>query len=127
MRDIHGRYSETKPVEDYAPEWAVGCEHCVYGIASAPDLTGAVSISMERLVQAIDKDLVFCACTAGVRYRNYLRNLHQKLIEEARRLPMMQEQTGRNTHPDIEMSRQKIIAVHLQAPAPTMHMEGALA
>jgi hypothetical protein len=67
--------------------------------------------------------LVFCDCTAGERYRVFLLNLRLSLLAEARRQPMMQEQAARSTHPDIEMSRQKIVAVHLQAPAPTMHYQ----
>jgi hypothetical protein len=106
-------------------QWAAGCEHCHYGIVSAPDLTGAVSLYLERLVQAISKQLVFCECQAGTRLHSNLLNVRQKLIEEARRDPRMADFAKRLTHPDIECAQRLITESYLFAPAPTMHMEQA--
>lgn len=123
MRDVHGRYRDLKEIADNGPEWAAGCDRCTFGVASAPPLTGAASILLERLVQAIDKQLVFCDCTAGERYRANLLNHRQKLIEEARRDSRMGASVAKLTHPDIEMARHKIEEALLNTPAPTVHME----
>lgn len=84
MRDVHGRYNTTKDIADFAPAWARGCESCTNGIALAPELTGAVALYLERLVQAIDGDITFCTCQAGQRYRVSLLNRRQEIIEQAR-------------------------------------------
>lgn len=105
MRDDRGRYHSTKPLSELAPSWANGCDHCKFGLIDAPDLTGVASVYMERLVQAIDKELNFCACQAGVRYRASLLNRRQQLLEEARRDTRMTDAARRNSHPDIEVTR----------------------
>lgn len=107
----------------FGNDWARGCAKCKFGIASAPPLTGACELNMERLCQAISKQLIFCDCQAGTRYRVFLLNRRQKLIEEARRDPRMQEQARRLTHPDIEVAQARIEQSYEYAPAPTIHME----
>lgn len=106
--------------------WARGCPKCKYGIASAPELTGACELHLERLVQAIAKQLVFCDCQAGKLYRVYLLNRRQKLIEEARRDPRMHEYAQRLTHPDIEVSEWQVATSYAML-TPTMHFEGSAA
>jgi hypothetical protein len=108
MRDERGRYVTSKAIEDNGPEWASGCPNCAFGIANAPDLTGAVSVGMERMVQAIESNgRIFCTCRAGINARKNLKNLKQRLIEEARRMPLAREH-GYDSAPDIEISRQLI-------------------
>ncbi|MCC7196413.1 MAG: hypothetical protein IT356_12740 [Gemmatimonadaceae bacterium] len=85
MRDERGRYTATKRIEDVVPSWAAGCDACTNGIVLAPELTGAVSLYLERLVQAIDGDVTFCTCRAGVAYRSSLLNRRQEILERARR------------------------------------------
>lgn len=126
-------------------EWAGGCDNfdalpaeggettsegkranikkCKYGIVSSPTMTGACNLYLERLVQFNAKQIVFCACQAGIRYRVHLQNVRQKLIEEARSDPRMQESARRLTHPEIEMAEWQITASYLMMPAPAMHYE----
>lgn len=103
-----------KRVKDTLPhnpenDWARGCEKCKFGIASAPELTGAATLHLERLVQAIDGDVTFCTCKAGVRYQNYLRNRLLILRGEAKRDRRMASYAERGTHPDIEATRQAML------------------
>lgn len=88
--------------------WAAGCPQCKYGVVSAPELTGAVELHMERLVQHIAGDITYCTCQAGTRYKVYLLNRRQKLIEEARRDARMGDAAKRLTHPDIEIAMHNI-------------------
>lgn len=88
--------------------WSRGCPRCTYGIANAPPLTRACELYLERLVQALNGDIVFCDCRAGTCYRFYLRNRNQILIEEARRDPRMTAYAMRNSHPDIEQAERAI-------------------
>jgi len=85
MRDERGRYTATKRIEDIVPLWARGCDACTNGIVLAPELTGAVSLYLERLVQAIDQDITFCTCRAGVAYRSSLLNRRMEILERAKR------------------------------------------
>lgn len=85
MRDERGRYTATKRIEDIVPAWARGCDDCANGIVLAPELTGAVPLYMERLVQAIDQDITFCSCRAGKAYRSSLLNRRQQIIEQSRK------------------------------------------
>lgn len=89
-------------------QWAAGCPSCTNGIVIAPDLTGAVELHLERLVQHMAGDITYCTCQAGTRYKVYLMNRRLKLIEEARKDPRMAAQAARLTHPDIEMAKYKI-------------------
>lgn len=111
------RHLTTKTIAEIGPEWAKGCEQCSYGLVSAPEMTGADSYYLERLVQAIDGDIHFCSCKAGLAYRSSLLNRRQTLIEEARKNPKMREHANRRTHPDIESAQ---MAVHA-ARIPTVH------
>lgn len=105
MRDDRGRYHSTKPLSELAPSWANGCDQCKFGVLSAPELTGVASVYLERLVQAIDGDLQFCTCRAGECYKNALRNRLLVLRGEAKRDTRMSDAAGRNSHPDIEVTR----------------------
>lgn len=105
--------------------WAAGCALCNYGIVSAPELTGAVELHMERLVQHIAGDITYCTCQAGTRYKVYLMNRRQKLIEEARKDARMEAQAKRLTHPDIEIAMHNI--GNSYRGMPTMHMAGEAA
>lgn len=71
-RDERGRYHSLKEITANGPAWASGCSECNYGIRLAPDLTGVVSLHLERLVQAVDGDITFCDCQAGQSYRKAL-------------------------------------------------------
>lgn len=105
-------------------DWARGCDKCKFGIVSAPELTGAASLYLERMVQAIDGDLHFCDCRAGTRYRASLLNRRQMLIEEARRDPRMVEYAKDRTHPDIEATRLAMMEGYGKMHrVPTMHFE----
>lgn len=123
MRDERGRYISTAAITSLGPSWASGCEHCEFGIAHAPDLTGAVSIVMERMVQALEsKGAIFCDCQAGTYARSNMRNRRQALIEEARKLPLAREH-GYDSSPDIEIAKHKIAEARAKN-VPTMHYEG---
>lgn len=102
--------------------WAAGCDKCKYGIVSAPELTGACELYMERLVQAIAQEITFCECEAGKRARQFLLNRRQKLIEEARRDPRMAAQAMRLSHPDIEISTHNIAHSYAMR-VPTIHLD----
>lgn len=126
MRDERGRYHGTKPLIDLVPEWAKGCGNCNCGIVSAPELTGVASLYLERMIQAKDGTLTFCACQAGQRYRVSLLNRYQTLIEEARRNPMMADAAHQLSHPDIENTRAAMHAAYEAAPPPTIHAAEAV-
>lgn len=98
--------------------WARGCPSCTFGIVAAPELTGAVSLHMERLVQHIAGDIEYCACHAGVCCQSNLKNIRQRLIEEARRDPRMAMQAKRLTHPDVEAAQAKVADSYAYAPTP---------
>lgn len=107
----------------FEQDWARGCPSCKYGIASAPELTGSSELYLERIAQALNGDIQFCTCKAGVRSRAHLLNRHQMLIEEARRDPRMAESAQRRSHPDIEVAQWKI--QNSYAAMPTIHYESA--
>jgi hypothetical protein len=101
------------PVSDYLPtdnaeHWAVGCDKCKFGIAIAPELTRSCPLHLERLAQFIKSEIVFCDCQAGSRYKVYLLNLKQRLIEEARKDPRMIVWAAKSSHPEIEWALGKI-------------------
>lgn len=104
--------------------WARGCPQCKYGILSAPELTGAGSLYLERLVQAIDGDLQFCTCRAGERYKNALRNRLLALRSEAKRDKRMASFVERNTHPDIESTRHAMQNKTGYVKAPRIRWDG---
>jgi len=100
-------------VSDYLPNeslqhWALGCQQCKFGIVMAPELTGACSLHLERLVQAINQQIIFCECQAGRCYRVFLLNLRQRLIEEARKDKRMIASAAVSTHPEIEWAKAKV-------------------
>ena len=101
--------------------WAYGCGLCNNGIISAPDLTGVVSLHLERLVQNIKGQIVFCECDAGVRYRAGLAQRRYKLIEAARRDPKLEEYAARLSHPDIEFAEAALRRYYERLPAPSVH------
>lgn len=101
-------------------DWARGCAKCKHGIVSAPELTRACELYMERLIQALDKQIIFCECDAGTRYRAYLLNRRQVLLEEARRSPFMQQHAARLTHPEIDAARNAILHSYEMAKPPTV-------
>lgn len=108
-------------------QWAAGCDKCQYGIVAAPELTGACELYLERLVQALAKEIVFCDCQAGTRYRAFLLNRRQKLIEEAKCHPLMVDYAKRGTHLDIEVARIVITNSYTMGAMPTIHMAGETA
>lgn len=91
-------------LKDNGPEWAHGCDACQYGIVLAPELTGGAEVHLERLIQHNAGDITYCTCQAGTRYRVYLLNRRQKLIEEARKDPRMAAQAARLSHPDLDIA-----------------------
>lgn len=90
---------------DSEHQWATGCASCAYGIVSAPELTGACSLYMERIVLMTAGDIEFCECRAGKAHHAALLNRRQKLIEEARKDPRMAEQAARLSHVEIDLAR----------------------
>lgn len=123
MRDVHGRYSNTKPVTELVPEWADGCDNCTCGVVSAPELTGAAPLYLERMVQHLDKSITFCDCRAGRAYYASLGNRYRKLVEEARKDKRMAEWAARTSHPDIDSARQAVHAAYEAVKPPTVHFE----
>jgi hypothetical protein len=63
--------------------WAQGCESCKCGIVIAPELTGAVALYAERLVHAVDRDVTFCTCKAGLLARQHMLRLYRERQAEA--------------------------------------------
>lgn len=104
-------------------DWARGCPKCKFGIVTAPELTRACELHMERLVQALGKEIEFCDCQAGTRYRVFLLNRRQILIEEARRDSRMSSYATKLTHPDIEVARQAIMQNYAMLRVPTVHYD----
>lgn len=123
MRDVNGRYTSLKSIMELGPDWSHGCPKCKYGIVDAPQLTGAAPLYMERMVQHLDKSLVFCDCRAGKAHYAALGNRYRKLIEEARKDKRLADFAARTSHPDIEMARRAIYDAYASAPAPTVHYE----
>lgn len=113
------RLSEHLPVNT-GNHWGRGCESCKFGLASAPELTGACETYLERLVQAIDGDLTFCTCQAGTRYRAYLLNRFQFLKEETRKDGRMAAFVAMNSHPDIETARRAMNSSYGMLKMPTI-------
>lgn len=114
-----------KHISDYLPSdsvqhWAYGCSNCRCGIVAAGDLTGIAELHLERLVQALAKEIEFCDCLAGRCYRAYLLNRRQKLIEEARKDKRMHAEAARLTHPEIVWAQQRRAAL-IDASVPTVH------
>jgi hypothetical protein len=129
MRDIHGRYLDTKAITENGPSWAKGCGRCRFGILSAPDITGVAPMHLERLVQAIDKEIVFCECEAGKMYRLTLGRIRNSLIAEANRdnrKHMEWQEAKHDTHRDIEVTRLKMQEAREKTPVPSMHMDTAI-
>lgn len=96
--------------------WARGCSKCKYGIASSPELTGTCELYLERLVQAMNGDITFCDCKAGVAYRSGLLNRRLILLDEAKRDPLMASFAERKTHPDIEQAERALRHSYSMAP-----------
>lgn len=105
--------------------WANGCEKCNRGIVSAPELTGACETYLERLVQAVDGDITFCECKAGIRYRVFLLNRYRFLVEEAKRDERMKVFAAKKSHPDIEAARNSIAQSYGMLKAPPIHWVNA--
>ena len=120
MRDIHGRYTTTKDIADFAPPWARGCEGCAYGIILAPELTGAASLYLERLVQATDGDITFCTCPAGHSYRVALNNRRLEINRQAKQDAQGARAVG--VASQVDVARYAIHAAQAQR-VPTVHAE----
>lgn len=117
------KISESLPVTT-GNHWGRGCKECKYGLVSAPELTGACEVYLERLVQAIDKQLTFCACQAGTRYHVFLLNRFQFLKEEARKDGRMSHFSKMNSHPDIESARRAMDSSYGMLKMPTIRWTG---
>ena len=135
MRTDHSRYQSLKDISNNGPSWAKGCTSCQFGIVAAPDLTHAASLYMERLVQAIDGDIVFCTCQAGQRYRVSLLNRNRVITQQDKideriithkvagsEQTLTPENTLRIDSP-IAIARQAINAART-LNVPTIHMTG---
>jgi hypothetical protein len=121
MRDERGRYISTAAIVDLGPEWASGCPSCEFGIVHT-DLTGAVNLYLERIVQANEsKGAIFCGCRAGVAARSNLRNVIQSRIEEARRGTEPGARVA-TTHSDITIAKQKVAEARAKS-VPTVHFD----
>lgn len=81
-RNERGQYLDPKPITENGPTYAKGCAQCTFGIVAAPALTQAVPLYLERLIQAIDGDITFCACQAGQSYRTSLLKRHKTVTEQ---------------------------------------------
>jgi hypothetical protein len=106
MRDIYGRYRDQKPLSELAPDWCKGCEQCEYGLVSAPEIVGALTLAEQRAVAAAEDLIVFCTCRAGHMNRQYLRRVYNGLLP---------------------VQKQNYRAVLLAALQPTIHYEGVTA
>lgn len=107
--------------KDSIKHWAAGCDKCDKGIVSAPPLTGACETYLERLVQALAKELVFCDCQAGKQYYAFLLHRHAFLKREATQHPLMAQYAQRGTHLDIEVAKLAIEHSYLMGNMPTIH------
>jgi hypothetical protein len=124
MRDERGRYISTAVIDELGPEWAKGCDRCEYGIANAPDLTGAVTFYLERWVQSHEsKGRIFCDCQAGEAQRTNMRKLAARRIEEARNLPLAREWGAGDVVPELEIAKAKVAEARAKN-IPSMHYEG---
>lgn len=136
MRDTRGRYLNVKAITDIGPAWAKGCTACTFGIVSAPELTQAAPIFLERIIQALDGDITFCTCQAGQSYRVALRNRHRAIIEQDKRdarifvhkvagseQPLTPDSTLRIDSP-LEVARDAIATARARN-VPSVHMEVA--
>jgi hypothetical protein len=85
MRDHLGRYVTLKDVTKNGPASAKGCDKCKFGIVSAPELTNTAPFVIERVLQMLDEEIVFCTCEAGQHQKVYLLNENQKMIEQDRK------------------------------------------
>lgn len=103
--------------------WAAGCEKCQHGIVSAPPLTGACELYLERLAQALAKEIVFCECRAGKQYYAFLLHRHAFLLREAKHHPLMAAYAQRGTHLDIEVAKQAVENSYAMAGVPTIRYE----
>lgn len=117
------RISEHLPVTT-GSHWGRGCKECKCGLVGAPELTGACEVYLERLVQAIDGDLEFCACQAGTRYRAFLANRFLFLKGEAKRDRRMAQFVAQNSHPDIESARRAMDGSYGMLKMPTIRWAG---
>jgi hypothetical protein len=106
MRDIHGRYRDTKELKDIAPDWCKGCDDCEYGLVHAPTIVGVLTLAEQRAVAAAEDLIVFCTCRAGHMNRQYLRRVYNGLLP---------------------VQKQNYRAVLLAALTPTIHYEGVTA
>lgn len=94
--------SSPKDFQVNGPEWAKGCEHCEYGILSAPEILGQLTLSEQRAVANDEGMILFCECRAAFMYRQFCRKTFSGLGLETRRN----------------------IREHLANHAPTIHMAG---
>lgn len=118
-RDTHGRYMSIKEITANGPDHAAGCPLCKFGIVSAPELSGAVPLYLERLVQAIDHNLTFCGCQAGKHYRIALANRRLEIIEQ-----MKQAMRGKvKVDNPIDVAR-ILIQLEQAKRVPTIHAAG---
>lgn len=106
LREAIGDLSNPGP--DTNMFWAQGCADCRYGIVLAPPRTGAVSLYAERLVQASDQSVEFCACRAGHMARQHMRKLWQT------------RQTEANGFSELDWARAHVVAAQSSA-MPTIH------
>lgn len=120
MRDERGNYRSLKEITDNGPEGAHGCPLCEFGIVTAPEITGAVPLYLERLVQAVDGDITFCGCQAGRHYRVSLRNRRQEMIEQ-----MKQDGRGTVKVDDPVSVARVLIGIEQAKRVPTVHADGA--
>jgi hypothetical protein len=96
-------------------EWASGCSKCKHGIISAPPLTNACTIHMERLIQHIDGAVVYCNCRAGDCADRLMQRRWANYLIDARTDADQAEYAKNDTHLEIEIFRAKIVQDRLAA------------
>ena len=64
------------------PEWATGCEHCKYGIVSAPPVNSTdLPLVWQRAIAMRFGLVVFCECRAGQAQQFYLESVLVQIPE----------------------------------------------
>jgi hypothetical protein len=98
----------TEVMRNAGVDWSAGCGKCRCGYLSAPELTRAADLWVERLVQHIDGEITYCDCRAGQAAQKHCGNRWEALLREARTDANMSAYSEKYSHPEIEIARDAI-------------------
>lgn len=123
--DLEG---DTLVISKKGTEWALGCPECRFGIVNSPELTRACELYMERLVQHADGEITYCKCRAGEAAHKRSQQYWAMLLVDARTDADLVEAARRDTHPQIEIARDRIHLARAEGEmpdAPPIHLDSA--